>query len=243
MFTHEDLKTLVAVLRGEPHTESEKEILLVKVEAAVDAAAGGPCRGAPPTVDAPPAEGAPQVTIAPEAVMDMAWLSDAKDLEHSLSLAAQSSLKSQQDKLAIARRARRAAEDHIAKLEARVEALKDVERIKNENERLRAEIDLVGPSEAEDRIKRLQHQLANSNAETARLQSQIKQLKTTLRDERLDRQVLEATTEALMRTPQLPAAAPDPKALPPANTCFDCGAPIGISDHRCEACIAKRPRT
>lgn len=180
--------------------------LRAKIADTLKGAAGGPFRSA-------------HVSIAAEDnVLDQPWLQEAEALVRGMAMG-------EEERLTFARQAREAIETRVRDLEAELVGLKDVARIKAENERLRIELAAAGPEDIQENLATLQRKFAGALSDKEVLEKQVNALKQALRQERQEREVLESY-KILSREPSQPqlAAAATPQL--PAATCRECSAPL-----------------
>lgn len=147
------------------------------------------------------------------------WLNDCDELLRAMMI-------DENGKLLAKREQGKAIERYIGQLEVSLAGLKDIERIKSENERLMIELAASGPVEDKEELELLKQRYAGALQQTEVHKRQVDSLRGALRAERLDRQALES--QGAFRTEidhQLPAAKAMP-LLPPSDQCRNCREPI-----------------
>lgn len=185
---------------------------------------------------APYREPATQVDADPA----FAWVDVAQDLEERRVATAQDIERSVQEGYAALR-------DRLGEAQQRLRDLEDVERIMEENQRLKAELALAGPPDAKEQLELMANKLGSAQGEIKALEIQMSALKQALASERLAASAKDRAYEASLKlsvAEQLPGLrAP---ALASDVACSKCKQPISNEDvdqgwRKCAACRAENP--
>lgn len=194
MFTKEELELLYKALDSHTskwtiHKPGEPAIVLQqKIQGLLKNMGSGPYRA---------------LAVQSEADPDTDWIDDGGELRELID----QQLITKANTLASMRELLSSLVKQRDQTMARLEGLKDVDAIHRENDRLKLELETMGPPEAKEEIEILTRKIASIAGERDVLKRQVDSLKTALRAERIDRMVDERIKPDVDPTlPQLPAA-------------------------------------